>query len=63
MVGDYTIGVDVGVTGKDRKAYCLARQTKSGVEILLSKSFDLKDSEAFEEEVKNLSKYFNADIV
>ncbi len=53
---EYYIGVDV--YEKDTSSYCLVRHVNGISEILLSKV--LRDEKIFEEEVKNLAKYFNA---
>ncbi len=53
---EYFIGVDA--YEKDTRAYCLIRRVNSVTEVLLSKV--IKDENTFEEEVKTLSKYFNA---
>lgn len=52
----YVIGVDT----YDKKclAYCLCRNINGQVDVILSKRMTNKKS--FEEEVDNLSKYFNA---
>lgn len=53
---EYYTGVDA--YEKDTRAYCLIRRVNSVTEVLLSKV--IKDENTFEEEVKTLSKYFNA---
>lgn len=55
----YMIGVDN--TDKRYLSYCLARDINGIFEVLLSKS--MTDDSDFEEEVENLAKYFNAEIV
>lgn len=46
---------------KDSKTYCLVRDVDGTIETLLLKR-DM-DSESFEEEIKNLSKYFDAEVI
>lgn len=52
----YFIGVDT--YDKGVFVYCLAKRTDGITEIILQKRMRNKD--AFEEEVSNLAKYFNA---
>ena len=52
----YTIGVDTW----EIPTYCLVRNQDGIVTTLLLKQ--MKDRDKFDEEVKNLSKYFNAEI-
>jgi hypothetical protein len=53
---EYIIIVDV--SDKDLKTYCFGMVNDGVFEILLSKV--IEDSEEFEQEVSNLTKYFNA---
>ena len=53
----YALGVDT--YDKNSLAYCLTRKIDGNIEILLCKK--MKDEIEFEQEVKNLAKYFNAD--
>jgi hypothetical protein len=55
----YTIGVDSG-SGKNDAAYCLVRGRGTEITVLLAKG-NMND-EQFNEEVRNLAKYFNAKI-
>lgn len=55
----YVIGTDT--FDKGVFTYCLLRRVGDICEVLLLKS--MHDEGEFEEEVKNLSKYFNADWV
>lgn len=55
----YSIGVDT--YDEKNLAYCLSRSVNGVVEILLCKT--MKDKKPFEEEVENLSKYFNACVI
>ena len=52
----YFIGVDPHET--DTNTYCLIRRVGTTTEVLLPKV--IRDENIFEEEVENLSKYFNA---
>ncbi len=52
----YHIGIDT--YDKDNLAYCLTRTIDKVTEVLLLKR--MKDETAFNEEVDNLAKYFNA---
>jgi hypothetical protein len=52
----YFIGVDTYDNGVF--VYCLAKRTNDISETLLLKK--MRDKDAFEEEVSNLAKYFNA---
>ena len=52
----YAIGIDT--YDKESLAYCLTRKVDGVIEILLLKT--MKDEAAFEEEVNNLAKYFDA---
>ena len=53
----------IGVDNYDKKAlaYCLSRKVNENVEILLCKTMTNEDD--FKNEVNNLSKYFNCDII
>jgi hypothetical protein len=53
----YAIGV---VYDKNEFTYCLSRRIKEVVDILMLKK--MSDKAKFDEEIKNLSQYFNADI-
>jgi len=59
----YVMGVDANSTVK---AYCLMRYTGNTGELILSKSkacsCEIEEYD-FEEEVENLSEYFNAEII
>ncbi len=55
----YRIGVDC--YDSDNLAYCLGREMGEHFEILLAKT--MRGKREFEMEVKNLSKYFNAEII
>ena len=55
----FYIGVDT--YDKNNLAYCLTRNTEDVVEVILSKTSN--DKKIFEEEVENLSKYFNAIVL
>lgn len=54
----YIIGVDT--YDKDALAYCLSRKVDGVIEIILLKT--MRNEKQFEEEVQNLSKYFNAEV-
>ena len=54
----YTIGVDT--YDKNCLVYCLVRKVGKAIEVLLCKK--MRNRTKFEKEVKNLAKYFNADI-
>lgn len=55
----YVIGIDT----YDNYAltYCLMRKINGVIELLISKT--MRDRVEFEKEIKNLSSYFNADIL
>lgn len=55
----YTIGIDT--VNKKQMSYCLCKISGESMEILLAKTIS-KEAE-FKRQVKNLSKYFNADII
>ena len=46
---------------KDSKTYCLVRDVDGTIETLLLKR-DM-DNKSFEEEINNLSKYFDAEVI
>jgi len=52
----YFIGIDT--YNEDSSAYCLSRTVGDNIEVILCKTN--RNKEEFEEEVKNLKKYFNA---
>ena len=56
---DYVIGVDA--TDKNSQSYCLARVVQGESEIILMNL--MTDEKDFEEEVANLTKYFNAKVI
>lgn len=56
---EYFIGIDT--LDKRRNAYCLSREVDGVMEIVLSKT--MNDKTQFKQEVENLSKYFNAQVV
>jgi hypothetical protein len=57
---NYTLGVDT--YDKKSFAYCLSSKKVSGeFEVLLCKT--MTNEEEFNQEVANLAKYFNADII
>lgn len=55
----YVIGVDS--LDKNACAYCLTREVDGKIDVLLTKR--MRNEAAFNEEVENLSKYFNAAII
>ena len=59
-ITNYSI-ISISTTDKKCLTYCLARDINGIFEVLLSKS--MTDDSDFEEEVENLAKYFNAEIV
>ncbi len=56
---DYIIGVDTA--DKKSQSYCLSRIIQGEMEVILMNS--MSDEDAFEEEVANLTKYFNAKVI
>ena len=58
MTAKYYIGVDT--SDNEMCAYCLGREVNGVFELLLTNV--RADKNEFEEEVRNLAQYFNADI-
>jgi len=58
-ISKYVIGVDT--YDHSSMSYCLVKKVGEKMEVMLSKR--MFDKEEFDEEVKNLAKYFNAKIV
>ena len=56
---EYVMGVDT--YDKDALAYCFGRKVDGVFEIMLSKK--MRDEKEFKQEVENLAKYFNADVL
>lgn len=56
---EYVIGVDT--YDKDALAYCFGRKVDGVFEIMLSKT--MRDEKEFKQEVENLAKYFNANVL
>jgi hypothetical protein len=56
----YIIGLDTSYD-KDSFSYCLFRKVNGITEILLSKT--MRDQNEFNQEVNNLAKYFNYNII
>lgn len=56
---EYVIGVDT--YDKDALAYCFGRKVDGVFEIILIKT--MRDENEFKQEVENLAKYFNADVL
>lgn len=55
-MGKFVIGVDTGITVKDRLAYCLVDVNGGNPRVILTKSYPQEESKEF----NNLVKYFNA---
>lgn len=56
---EYVIGVDT--YDKDALAYCLGRRVDGVFETLLSRT--MSNESEFNQEVQNIAKYFNAEII